>query len=57
MNYNSMENTELLWDILQEDGYFNDIRPSLMKNIKTEFENTILEMSNININHSRVISL
>ncbi len=54
MNFNSLENKELLWDILQEDGYFNDIRPSLIKNIKTEFENTILEMSNININDSLI---
>jgi hypothetical protein len=47
MSFNSIENKELLWDILLEDGYFNNIRPTLMQNIKNEFDNTMLEMNNI----------
>jgi len=52
MTFTSQDNKELLWDILQEGGYFNNIRPSLVKNIKTEFENTIMEMSSVNTNDS-----
>ena len=55
MSFNSNENKILLWDILQEDGFFNNIRPSLMQNIKTEFENTILEMNN-SINNDSLIN-
>ena len=54
MTFTSQDNKELLWEILQEDGYFNNIRPSLVKNIKTEFENTIIEMSNVNTNDSLI---
>ena len=55
MSFNSNENKILLWDILQEDGFFNNIRPSLMQNIKTEFENTLLEMNN-SINNDSLIN-
>lgn len=54
MSFNSMENKELLWDILLEDGYFNNIRPTLMQNIKTEFDNTLLEMNNSYSNDSLI---
>ena len=54
MSFNSNENKALLWDILQEDGYFNNIRPTLMHNIKTEFENTLLEMDNTGDNSSLI---
>lgn len=54
MTFTSQDNKELLWDILQEGGYFNNIRPSLVKNIKTEFENTIMEMSGVNTNDSLI---
>tara|TARA_B100001093_G_scaffold519979_1_gene611824 strand:- start:9976 stop:10704 length:729 start_codon:yes stop_codon:yes gene_type:complete len=54
MSFHSLENKELLWDILQEDGYFNNIRPSLMQNIKTEFENTMVEMDHDNNNESLI---
>lgn len=47
MSFNSIENKELLWDILLEDGYFNNIRPTLMQNIKNEFDNTMSEMNTI----------
>ena len=54
MTFTSQDNRELLWEILHEDGYFNNIRPSLVKNIKTEFENTIIEMSSVNTNDSLI---
>ena len=54
MAFNTIENKALLWDILQEDGYFDNVRPSLIKNIKNEFEDTITEMNLSNVNDSLI---
>ena len=52
MTFNSDDNKKMLWDVLSEDGYFNDVRPSFFKNIQYEFDNTINELDTITNNQS-----
>ena len=44
MSFNTTENKALLWDVLKDNGKFNNLSPSLQKGIKYEFDSTIHEV-------------
>ena len=46
MNFNSLENKELLWNILLEHKLFNGISQKELPNIRNNFETLILNISN-----------
>ena len=46
MNFNSLENKELLWNILLEHKLFDGISQKELPNIRTNFENLIINISN-----------
>ena len=54
MSFNSDENKGLLWELLQEGGFFKNIRPTLMKSVKGEFENTMMELEQTSRNESLI---
>ena len=51
MTFTSQDNKELLWKFYMKMDILI-IYESLVKNIKTEFENTIIKMSSVNTNDS-----
>ena len=46
MSFTTTENKALLWDVLTENGKFNNLSPSLQKGIQYEFDTTINEVEN-----------
>ncbi len=47
MTFNSIQNKGFLWNLMYENGIFNNLPPELLENIKNTFENIILEVDNI----------
>jgi len=45
MSFDTNENKELLWDVLENTGKFKSLSPSLLKSVKYEFETTITEIN------------
>ena len=51
---NTIQNKGMLWKLLQENGYFNDINNNHFNEIQSNFESTINNVSNTNPNLSLV---
>ena len=51
---NTIQNKGMLWKLLQENGYFNDINNNHFNEIQRNFESTINNVSNTNPNLSLV---
>tara|TARA_B100001094_G_C17950889_1_gene680458 strand:+ start:191 stop:844 length:654 start_codon:yes stop_codon:yes gene_type:complete len=47
MTFNSIQNKGFLWNLMYENGIFNNLQPELLENIKNTFEKIILEVDNI----------
>ena len=47
MTFNSIQNKGFLWNLMYENGIFNNLQPELLENIKQTFENIILRVDNM----------